>query len=562
VTSIKIGYTSITTMSDQPEVNSAHPPVASENKNPAVHEPIQEAKPLRALSSVMSLVVERFEKDNEQNHERKITVNPFVSKVASAYEKLRNAMEYREDEAILRATIERILRRRLLLGGTAKSTAEPLIRELIWARYMPDNSVPESAIARVEETIDLYLQLRLRVLDKHKVKVGQMNEWTYHLMSSSLEHILNPNTEKQTIAHFMYQVMRDDITIVDDNQQTRDAQVYLGVRRAFARDDVAFLRFNLFQLYFGELSLETIDHVVASFKDGFKEINAQLSYPKKDRIYSYVKKRAAVFFILEDILRQNKGSLVQLLRDEDKLYEAVYANCNKRYKSISTKVRTAIIRSFIFILTTKVIFAFGIEGTYERVVYGSIQWASILLNTSIPPLLMIIVSLFIRTPGADNTKLILSYIRQVLYDEQPRLGNQLVIKKQADRPNGVFTTLWLSAFLISFGAIIYTLSRLHFNVISQGIFIFFITIVSFLAYRISMAAHTFSVGEKQDLLTPFIDFLFMPIIRVGRRLTQSISQINFTLFLFDLFIETPFKVVFAFVEQWFKFLHEKTEDMG
>ena len=117
--------------------------------------PVAQVKPLRPLSSVMSLVVERFEKESTQNHERKITVNPFVSKVASAYEKLRNAMEYREDEVILRATIERILRRRLLLGGTAKSTAEPLIRELIWARYMPDNSVPESSIAQVEDTIDL-----------------------------------------------------------------------------------------------------------------------------------------------------------------------------------------------------------------------------------------------------------------------------------------------------------------------------------------------------------------------------------------------------------------------
>lgn len=549
-------------MSDQSEVHSAHPVITPESQMHSADEPVQEAKPLKPLSSVMSLVVERFEKVNSQNHERKITVNPFVSKVASAYEKLRNAMEYREDEVILRATIERILRRRLLLGGTAKSTAEPLIRELIWARYMPDNSVPESAIIQVEETIDLYLQLRLRVLEKHKVKVGEMNEWTYQLMSSSLEHILNPNTEKQTIAHFMYQVMRDDVTIVDDNEQTRDAQVYLGVRRAFARDDIAFLRFHLFQLYFGELSFGTIDHVVDSFKDGFKEINTQLSYPKKDRIYSYVKKRAAVFFILEDILRQNKGSLVQLLGDEQKLQDSVYTNCTARYKSISAKVRTAIIRSFVFILTTKVIFAFGIEGTYERIVYGSIQWASIFLNTSIPPLLMIVVSLFIRTPGADNTKLILSYIRQVLYDEQPRLGNQLIVKKKADRPNGVFTALWLSAFLISFGAIIYTLSRLHFNVISQGIFIFFITIVSFLAYRISMAAHVFSVGEKQDLLTPFIDFLFMPIIRVGRKLTQSISQVNFTLFLFDFIIETPFKLIFAFVEQWFKFLHEKTEDLG
>lgn len=536
---------------------------ATDSSNIAVMpEPAVTLQKSKELSQLARIVIEQFERKTETNHERKITVNPFVSKVASAYEKLRNAMEYREDEVILRSTIERILRRRLLLGGTAKTTAEPLIRELIWARYLPDNAIPESAVLKVEDTIELYLQLRLKVIEKHRVKLGEINEWTYQLMSSALEHILNPNYEKQTIGNFMYQVMKDDIAIVDDTEQTRDAQVYLAVRRAFARDDIAFLRFHLFELYFGELSWSSIDQISQSFKDGLHEISLQLSYPRKDRIYTYVKKRAAVFFILEDILRIHKSTLLEILRDEDQVKQAVENACEKRYGSISKKVRTAIMRSFVFILTTKVIFAFAVEGTYEKLVYGSIQWLSIVINTSIPPILMVIVSLFIRTPGVDNTKRIHVFIRHLLYDESPRLGDQLVVKKQSDKPNFIFTTLWLSAFMISFGAIIYILSRLQFSVISMVIFIFFITIVSFLAYRISMTAHLFSVGEKQNLLTPFIDFLFMPIVRVGRRLTQSISQVNIFLFLFDFLIETPFKVFFAFVEQWFKFLHEKTEDLG
>ncbi|MBI5044857.1 MAG: hypothetical protein HZC02_02955 [Candidatus Levybacteria bacterium] len=538
-------------METKPEESDQHPIPAVQSETSKHH-----------LSSLALMVVEQFGKQSEPNHEHKITVNPFVSKVASAYEKLRNAMEYREDEVILRATIERILRRRLLLGGTAKSTAEPLIRELIWARYLPDNAVPASAIKEVEDTIDLYLQLRLRVLEKYAVKVSQMNEWTYHLMSSAVEHVLNPNNEKQTLANFMYQVMKDDISIVDDDEQTRDAQVYIAVRKAFARDDIAFLRFHLFQLYFGGLSWSSLDHVVTSFPEGFKEISAQLHYPRKDRIYSYIKHRAAVFFILEDILIKHGDSLQEVLEDEEKLKVAVWEACEKRYKSISRKVRTAIMRSFVFILLTKVLFAFGVEGTYEQIFYGSIQWTSILLNTSIPPLLMILVSVFIRTPNEENTRVIYSYVTKLLYDESPRLGSQLVIKKQTDKPHLVFSLLWLSAFLISFGSIISVLSQLHFNLVSQGIFIFFVTIVSFLAYRISMVAHVFSVGEKQGILTPLIDFLFMPVIRVGRRLTQSISQINFFLFLFDFLIETPFKVVFAAIEQWFKFLHEKTEDLG
>jgi len=528
--------------------------------------PVEPAVPVESprtpLSSLARMVVENFEGDLKPNFESKISVNPFVSKVASAYERVRNAMEYREEEVIFRATIERILRRRLLLGGTAKSTAEPLVRELIWARYLEDGTVPESSIEQVEKIIDVWLSFRLQVLEKHKIQVGVINEWTYHFMSSNLSHFLHPNKEKQLIANFMYQVLQDDVTIVDDTEETRNAQVYMAVRKSFARDDIAFLRYHLFLLYFGELNEHSLHFITENFLDGYKEINRELDYPRKDRIYSYIKKRAATFFILEDILRTHKGELRDILENEERLHHVIETACTHRYKSISVKVRTAIVRSVIFILLSKVIFAFAIEGTYERLVYGEILWRSLIINMTIPPLLMVVVSFFIRTPGSDNTKRISGFIRKLLYQEKPTLGDPIIVKRENDRPNFIFNTLWLAAFLISFGSIIVVLTRLQFNIVSQGIFIFFLTIVSFLAYRISLTANLYTVGEKQDFLTPFIDFLFLPVVRVGKRLTQSISQINIILFLFDLLIETPFKVFFAFVEQWFKFLREKSEDLG
>ena len=118
------------------------------------------------------------------------------------------------------------------------------------------------------------------------------------------------------------------------------------------------------------------------------------------------------------------------------------------------------------------------------------------------------------------------------------------------------------AFVLSFGALIYALTLLHFNVVSQAVFLFFLTIVAFLSYRISLTSDMYRLGDRQGILTPFIDFLFMPIVSVGRKFTQGISQINFVLIIFDLIIETPFKVTFAFIEQWFYFLHSKREELG
>lgn len=522
-----------------------------------------ETKP---LSHLAKLVIASLEKKEEANHERKLRVNPVISKVASWYEKLRNAMEYREDEVILRAAIERILKRRLLLGGNAKTTAEPLVRELIWARYLADNAIPESTVSLVEQRIDIYLSLRFAILQKHKkLSESTINEWISHLMSSDIAIVLNPNKEKETIANFMFQILREHIDIVDDTEETKNAQVFIAVRKAFGKDDLAFLRFHLFTQYFGKLTEKTHDRISSDFMDGYQEILKQLNYPRKDTIYGYIKRRTAAFLILENILRVKKDHIAEFLQDTKLLSDAVYAACTARYESTSSKVRRAIIRSVIFIFLTKAFFALAVEGTYERIRYGHIMWFSIGLNTGIPPLLMIFVGLFMKVPDEQNTKLILTYIERILFDEKPRFSNTISIKKLPEGTNtflhSIFSLLWFLAFILSFGGIIFILTKLHFNVVSQFIFVFFLAVVSFLAYRISLIAHLYRVGQRQGVLTPLVDFFFMPVVRVGRHLTQGISQLNFLILIFDFIIETPFKAIFAFFEQWFHFLHAKREEM-
>lgn len=518
----------------------------------------------RPLSPIAQYLVSAIaEKPQSHHQEKKIAVNPIVSKFASWYEKLRNAMEFREDEVILRATIERILKRRLLLGGNGESTAMPLVKELLWARYLPGGEIGEATVHEIAHVIDLYLQLRLQVLAKHRIAEKEMNEWIYDLMSSHIQYILNPKRDKELMANFMFHVLRDDVEIENANRETRDAQVFMAVRKAFARDDLAFLRYHMFCQYFGRLSDDTFESTVQHFSTGYQEIIRQMNYVYRDKMYTYVKRRTATFFIFEDILHEKRENVKSMLENEEELKNAVLSACEKRYNATRKRVQTAIIRSFIFIFLTKLGFAFFVEGTYERIFFGEINWKAIIINVTVPPLLMVIVSLFIRPPGKDNAQTIFTYITRLLYDEDPVLGNKIHVGtvKTEKGFTIAFTILWLLAFVLSFGFLIFILTKLEFNFVSQGVFLFFLAIVSFLAYRITLIANVYRVGEKQGVGTFIVDFLFMPVIRVGRKLTQSISQINIFLMLFDFFIEAPFKFLFAFFDQWFYFLHNKTEEL-
>src|SRR6266436_2619100 len=94
-------------------------------------------------------LVSAYDKVYKLSDDKTISVNPLVAELATWYEKLRTAMDYRADEVLLRSAIERILKRRLILGGSGKTVAAPLIRELVWARYFPDSSIPESIVNKV-----------------------------------------------------------------------------------------------------------------------------------------------------------------------------------------------------------------------------------------------------------------------------------------------------------------------------------------------------------------------------------------------------------------------------
>lgn len=519
----------------------------------------------KSLSPLSDALMTALEGSETQQETSKITVNALVSKLASWYEKIRNAMDYREEEVILRAAIERILKRRLILGGSGKTIAAPLVRELVWARYFPNNSLSESIIEKVRRQIDLHLDLRHKILAQHRFSEKVINEWTYHLISSGLAYLLSPKKEKELVANYMFQLIRHNVKIIDDTEQAKDVQVFIAVRRSFAKDDIAFLRYHMFNQIFGQLTEDNLEKASTSFLKGYQEIQRQFNYLRKDRIYAYVKSRTAVFLILQDLLQVYGKDIRQLVADEKELAKVVFSACEARYKSISSKVNRAIIRSVFFLLLTKTIFAFSIEGTIEKMMYGKVLWGSMVINIAIPPILMILVGLLIHPPGRDNSLRILSYIKQVLFEETPRLGDQLLVKKTPDRIdpilNAIFTLLWLLAFIVSFGILIYILTRLHFHLISQAIFIFFLTIVSFMSYRIRLTSKVYAVDERQGVLAPLVDFFFMPVIRVGRHLTEGIAQINIIIFLFDFVIETPFKVIFAFFEQLFFFLHAKREEL-
>jgi hypothetical protein len=518
-----------------------------------------------SFSSMADALIKAFEVKPFVDTERKITVNILVSKVASWYEKFRTAMDYGNEETILRRAIERILKRRLFMDEDSKTLAQDLVRELVWAGYFEDSTVPESIILSVSSSIKLYLKLKEGILAKRLIPNENVTEFLIQLLSCDIDYVLKPNKEKEAMTNFMFKIFKDTVDITDDSKQTRDVQVFIAVRKNFARDDIAFLRYKLFSQIFGKLSEENFEHVLANIANAYKEIKYQLNYPRKDRIFNHVKKKTPAFLVLYDILMQEREGVKLLVKNNEEFKDRVFADCNTRYKRIKGKITTAIIRSFVFILVTKSFIALFVEGTFENLLYGQIQWAAMGINIVVPPLLMVVAGVLIKTPGTKNSAKIFSDIEKLLFVENPQLVSPLSIKLKPDTTHSakdfIFSILWFLSTILVFGLILYLLMKLHFNPLSQGIFLFFIAVISFLTYRIYQTANIYTVVAKQGLISPIVDFFFVPIIRVGRKFTEGIAQINFILIIVDFIIEAPFKGLVGFFEQWFMFVANKREEL-
>ena len=158
-----------------------------------------------------------------------LSVSQTVSFFALVYERVRNAVEYREDHLILRAAIERILRRRFSLNPDGHGEAENLLRELLWARYFDNGVLGAEDNVIIQNLINKYILLRRQLV------IGRDNElrifldqFLMDLLTCEVEETLKPQsaTVQSNLSFFIYQVLRNKIKIEGLNGQEVKSRLF------------------------------------------------------------------------------------------------------------------------------------------------------------------------------------------------------------------------------------------------------------------------------------------------------------------------------------------------
>lgn len=521
------------------------------------------------LSPVVRALFAAFEAQKAPSKEgHHLNVSKTISILARIYEKARNAVEFRAEHLVRRASIERILKRRILLGGAANDIAENLVVELLWARYIDSALIDNGKITEIDTVIKRYLKLRHDLYHTAGNNGGIPWDTMMGLLSSEIEDALVSGKKREALNNFVYQTLRPKIHIPDGDERYVNMQTYIAVERAFAQSDDALITYELMKMIQPSWFGLTADKAASEFPlllQNLRLVKSSLHDPVGDALTRYVRHHTPPFLLLRDFLLEHGETATTLIEKKEEFEKSLTEIANKRYKEIGTKVRRAVIRSIIYIFLTKMLFAFALEAPFDVFITKRIEYFALGINAIFPPILLFLVAGFQSIPGAENTKRLIARIKKIIYEFD-------TIKTETDiftpkvtirRPmlTAVFSFLYLVTYILVFGFIAWGLTRLHFNIASQVIFVFFVTLVSFFAYRIRVSAKEYEMTDREGFFGPIVDFFFLPVLRVGHWLSGEIAKINIFIFLFDFVLEAPLKVIFEVAEEWIRFIRTKKEEI-
>lgn len=494
-------------------------------------------RPLTALLARLTYGEVNHEKSAESSH-------GLVETLAAVYERARNALEYRADNLVRRAAIERILKRMMVLTRDPEKIADHLLTELRWAKYISsedDKTGIKSALPKI--------------LSKYTSYQGIVpTEWVVKIASAEIEELFNLNTDYKQFTFYAFQTIRQKVKITDENS---DLLVYFAVDKVYAGSDDEQVAYHILGLAGAEITKER-------FEEAWKLFNLARKHKQISRISKFVRRQMPPLVLLRDIYFYAPSDFRSTIRNKEKFDTEAREVLDIQLEQMSGKISTAGIRSVIYVFLTKMVLAFGLEVPFEIFWFGRLNTIPLVLNLAFPPLLMWLTTSQIRLPSKKERSLLVERTWYIT-ENFDSLGSEEDTLKDSENGNNhgilywVFTVLYIAFFIGVFWAIYYLLGKIGYTFFSKLIFIFFLTVIAFFAYRISQIVTVYT-WRKPNTSASFMEIISLPILAIGSRLSQGLSHLNFLAFAFDFILEAPFKIILGFVDDWVQFLSAKREE--
>jgi uncharacterized membrane protein YhaH (DUF805 family) len=485
-----------------------------------------------------------------------LEINSIISAAATFYEKIRYLIDYREEHTIRRAAIERVLKRYVLIEGKVVGATE-ILQELVESQYLPKEFATERLMHAIETTLERFMQLQY--------KSGRTREMAKVLLSIAATEIESRiSTHEYAVdeasAEALYKVIRPHIILGGYAESQIDVQAFCGCRRALLSSDDATLMYALWLKFIPDWNKESVDlDAVAQRLQGIVAgMQHAIAHPLQWQIAQRIKNESIYFRIIREIFMQHYHEAEEILSTPEKLDSFTKEFLHRKYDKENTRIQSSGIRAVIYLFLTKMTVALIVEAPYENFILGGINYVTLAINLLFHPLLLFALTRRVRSLGEGNTTAILDGLHRVVYRGE---GRPIRIYTAYTRFTRFFGFFYLLLFLGVFGAIVTMLQFLNFSTVGMTLFLFFLALVSYFAFRIRSNARRWRVSGQDSTAMLVANMLAVPVIRAGRYLSTTFSSINIFVMILDFLIETPFRLILNFSHQFILYLREKADEI-
>jgi len=515
----------------------------------------------RMLSEPIRELVARVESAEEAERalvstEQALEINTIIGKAASLYEKLRYLVDYREEHTIRRAALERILKRRVFLEGKAESGLV-LLHELVDGKYILKEQATEEIARDIDAIISKFLALS-RLAGGN----GAVGRKLISFAATEIDARISPfqYAIDHESAEALYKAMQGHVSAYGFSQTEVNSQLYCASWRSLLGADDDLLAYALWLLYVPEWKSSAVDleAVAQKLPNVIARIREEVKGALQWQIVPKIKNESIYFRIIREVFESHRGGAGHVLENGDELDRFTRDFLQKKYEHENERIQKSGIRAVLYLFFTKTIVAFLVELPYEIIVLGAIHYVPLAINIVFHPLLLFGLTRRVGALDEKNTEAIIAGMHGLLYEGKVRSAR---VNSGFSRFTFAFAFAYLILFILVFGSVVGILQFLKFNPVSIALFLFFLALVSYFAFRIRFQAGRWKVKRDQRTLGIIFSVLAVPIVRTGGWLSRTFSTINVFVLILDFIIETPFKKLLHFSNQFLAYLREKGEEI-
>ncbi len=503
----------------------------------------------------------------------KIESSDLAGQMALLYEKVRTAVQYKEEHLLRRVAIYRILKRLIAIEQrkNKREITMAFYLELLMAGYIVQKDANDENFLNTEALIAKYLHVLkfTNKLSQNPAVSLELRRWFLNLASEEIEIIITPQKEKMALVYAIYETFKPKTKFILDRppyplpgskitglqnvaeeylgvgsliepiadtfsayekktSSTKEEKLekekllnmllYIAIFRNLRKSDRAMLRSLVFNIHFPnweKLTLKDKDEIEKTIKLFLikkKEIEIIAEHPLITRILFPIKKYMLCASFFYEAIMENPKEARAIANQDFLLREKIKEKCSSRYLKERNKLKKRIFRGILYVFMTKMVLALLIELPYELYQdHTSINYQALAINLIFPPLLLWFIASSGKHPDEENTREIINGSEILVYEKKQQ--EHLKEIKITDRENPFAERILDLFYMVVFALVVYSLIKflvfLQFNIVAIIIFTIFTGTVSFFGALIRQSRRDLVITKDKE---GFISLLFDTIM--------------------------------------------------